>query len=131
MTVNELIYVLQCEEGRVINRPLRLRIADVLSGLWDENKKLQTDNNRLRTAIDYMKQSKVTHHCENCETSAKKLEELQKQLEAAISNIPKVCATCKFDDHNGSTASRDRCIRCYFHGELAWEWNGRPNVTQE
>ena len=131
MTINELIYTLQCEEGRVINRPLRLRIADVLSGLLDENKKLQTDNTRLRNAVAYLKETQVTHHCENCESSAKKIEELQKQLESAVSNIPKVCATCVFDDHDGSTDSRDRCIRCYFHDEIAWEWNGKPHVIQE
>lgn len=131
MAINELIYTLQCDMGRTINRPLRLRIADMLSSMWDENRSLQFDNNQLRTTLAYMKESQVTHHCENCETSAKKLEELQKQLEAAVSNIPKVCATCKHDDHDGSAVSREWCIQCYFHDQLAWEWNGQANIIQE
>ena len=125
MTLNEIIYTLQCEEGRVISRPLRLYIADVLTDLWDKNKALQTDNNRLRTALAYMKETQVTPHCENCESSAKKIEELQEQLEAAVSNIPKVCATCKFRDDTGEVFRIHRCERCYFHDVPEWEWNGK------
>lgn len=92
---------------------------------------MQSDNNRLRTAIDYMKQSQVTHHCENCESSAKKIEELQKKLKDAISNIPKVCPTCMYRDATGDIMNVNRCEGCYFNGVPAWEWNGKANHTEE
>ena len=127
--LNELLYMLECgADGIALNRPFRLAVASKLRSLNECCQDLHNENLRLKAELENLRSAQTTHYCVNCESSMRQVEALQKKLEDAISNIPKVCPTCMYRDATGDIMNVKRCEGCYFNGVPAWEWNEKANT---